>query len=111
MRLSLTYIGAILIVLNSLIGLITTSYPTFNWVLANAVIMLQLFIINYILTTKLKNGFKIGILPIFVIAGFLSLIAAIITDSNIADNLSLIVLALILSVELILLILVKSFSK
>ena len=86
MKKGLYVFGAILFVANVLIGLIATSYETFNWVLSSV-------------SSSLKDAFKISLSFLFSFLGLVEYILAIVAPSQFADNWYLIVIIGLIVIE------------
>jgi hypothetical protein len=62
-------IGALLVALNTIIGLIVSGYATVNFLLADVSIMLSTGLIYLLLNSKISDGFKIGLFYVFCFTG------------------------------------------
>jgi hypothetical protein len=106
-----TYIGLILILLNSLIGLISSSYSTFNWVTNDVIILLNTVLLSLIANSKQKDGFKISFSFILPIIGLVQLILGTMIENKLEDNYKLIFIICLFVVQLLFVLLGKVFSK
>jgi len=62
-------IGTLLIALNTLIGLIIVDYATLNFLLADLSIALSAGVIYFVASSKIANGFKIGLSVLLFFTG------------------------------------------
>jgi hypothetical protein len=93
-------IGIILLIFNTLIGVILSSYAAFNYLLADASIMLTAGLIYFLTTGKIKDGFKIGLAFLFSITGLVRTICCIVLPRNSENNVLLVVAMGILLFEI-----------
>ncbi|MCR4827742.1 MAG: hypothetical protein K5882_12460 [Bacteroidales bacterium] len=99
MKKGLYVFGAILFVANVLIGLIATSYETFNWVLSSVVIIATIVLLGWLSSSSLKDAFKISLSFLFSFLGLVEYILAIVAPSQFADNWYLIVIIGLIVIE------------
>jgi hypothetical protein len=100
-------ICAVLVLINSLIGLIFTHYQTFNWIIANAIIIINAILLISLANAKIVDGFKISLTFILPILGLLSFLISIRLNSNIENNILLAGILIIFSFQILLLIAAK----
>ena len=99
MKKGLYVFGAILFVAKVLIGLIATSYETFNWVLSSVVIIATIVLLSWLSSSSLKDAFKISLSFLFSFLGLVEYILAIVAPSQFADNWYLIVIIGLIVIE------------
>lgn len=79
-------VGALVITFNTLIGLIVSSYATFNIIATNISLLISIAIIFYLAYSNMSNGFKIGLSIFFFITGlvrfFIMLFANPVFENN-----------------------------
>ena len=63
------YSGALLLMLNSLLGLVLSAYEPFNWVLNDGVILVNIALFNYVAVSNIKDGFKFSMTLFFFVSG------------------------------------------
>ena len=105
------YTGALLLILNSLLGLILSAYDTFNWVLNDGVILVNLALFNYLAVSRVKDGFKFSMTLFFLVSGFTEFLLGLFMKSYFTDNLLLILLCLILIIQVGVLVVMRSISN
>ena len=89
--------GFILLLFNTLIGLIISAYPTFNFMVADVSIILSTALLYVNGSIKLDDGYKIGLSWLFLFTGLARLICCIALPNYTENN---IVLLLIIGVVL-----------
>ena len=105
------YSGALLLMLNSLLGLILSAYEPFNWVLNDGVILVNISLFNYVAVSNIKDGFKFSMTLFFFVSGLAEFLLGLFMKSYFTDNLLLILLCLILIIQVGVLAVVRSISK
>jgi hypothetical protein len=94
-------IGIVLIILNTLIGFMSSSYNESNIVLVDISLLISIGLIYGLFETKLADGFKIGLTVFFIITGFIRMLVALFSNEDVKDNFSIIILLVILTFEII----------
>ena len=79
-------IGALLIALNTIIGLIVTDYATLNFLLADLSIALSAGIIYFVSSSKISDGFKIGLIVLLFFTGLVRCLCAALAGQVWANN-------------------------
>lgn len=97
-------IGFIAVLINSLIGVIFKNYETFNWLTADAVIILNVLLLQILFYSKISDGFKISLNFIFPILGIVTFILSIKLENKLENNILLVWMIILLSIQTILLI-------
>ena len=105
------YTGALLLILNSLLGLMWTAYEPFNWALNDGIILINMVLLNYLAISHIKDGFKFSITMFLFVSGLAEFFLGLFMKSYFTDNPLLIFLCLILIVQVGSLILVRSISN
>lgn len=111
MRNVFIYIGLILILLNSLIGLISSSYSTFNWVTNDVILLLNTVLLSLVASSKQKDGFKISFSFLLTAIGLVQLILGTMMMNEFEDNYKLIFIICLFVVQLLFVLLGKVVSK
>jgi len=96
--------GTLLILANSIIGLLVSNYLPFNWLSVNAVLITNISLLYKLASDNISNGFKISLSFIFPILCLISIILAILSPIHFKDNYFIIGFILILFIEIFLLI-------
>ncbi|MDR0828556.1 MAG: hypothetical protein LBN95_00380 [Prevotellaceae bacterium] len=104
-------IGSLLIVLNTLIGLIITDYAVLNFLLANISIAISTAIIYFVAISKIADGFKIGLTAFCFFAGIARCLCVAFAPSVLKDNALLLVVLGLLFFEVICVATAKILSK
>jgi hypothetical protein len=93
-------IGAILVVFNTLVGLIISGYEPFNYLLVNVSIILTTGLIYLLAASKIDNGFKIGLAFLFTLAGIARAVCCVVQPQSAENNVLLIAVVGILLFEI-----------
>ena len=105
------YSGALLLMLNSVLGLVLSAYEPFNWVLNDGVILVNIALFNYVAVSNIKDGFKFSMTLFFFVSGLAEFLLGLFMKSYFTDNLLLILLFLMLIIQVGVLAMVRSISN
>jgi len=94
-------IGALLIALNTLIGLMISGYPTQNFMLANLSLALSACVVYFAANSKMANGFKIGLTILFFFTGIIRFFCVALAPERLENNAAFIAAIVILFIEII----------
>lgn len=97
------FIGLLLLVLNVVIGLMMTSYTTFNMILTSGVIVISIALIEILKHIKLKDAFRISLSALFVLFLIINYILGILSPERFQDNGYIIAILIIIAFEMIVL--------
>ena len=95
-------IGGILLLLNFILGVIFSVYKPFNIGLNSAVIFLNTLLLYILGVSKIKDGFKISLSFLFLIAAIIEFRWALFIPSMLENNIALAMLILLFVGQLIL---------
>lgn len=96
---------------NSMIGIIFKAYDTFNWLTADAVIILNVILLQILSHSKISDGFKVALNFIFPVLGFVTFILSIRLEKQIENNILLSVMIILLSIQIFLLIITNNLKS
>ena len=96
-------IGFVSVLFNSLIGLIFTSYNTFNWLTSDAVIIINVLLLQILSHSRISDGFKVSLNFIFTIIGTITFFISIKLENKLENNTILAVMIVLLAIQIILL--------
>lgn len=96
-------IGLVAVFVNSLIGVIFKSYGTFNWLTADAVIILNVVLLKILSNSKINDGFRVAYNFILPILGFVTFILSMRLENQVENNLFLTIIIVLISLQVILL--------
>jgi len=99
MKNSILLIGGLLVLINTAMGLILSSYKPFNMVLADASILLTTGLIYSALKSTMADGFKIGFTVLFSVTGLVRFICAVVSPEQFKDNFSVLVFLIFFALE------------
>ncbi|MDR2126514.1 MAG: hypothetical protein LBP63_06775 [Prevotellaceae bacterium] len=94
------FIGIVLLAFNTLIGLIISGYEPFNYLSADASIILSTGLIYFLATGKIDDGLKIGLSVLFSITGMARTVCCIVLPQSSENNVLLIAAVGILLFEI-----------
>ena len=103
-------IGAVIVLINSLVGLIFSEYQPFNWLTSDAVIIINTLLLHFLSHSKISDGFKVALTFIFPILGLISFLFSLRLEDKLENNISLAGILILLSLQIILLIITNSFK-
>ena len=103
MKRTILMTGTVLLLFNTLIGLIISVYPPFNCIMADLSIAISTALIYSAASSRLDDGYKIGLTWLFLFTGFARTICCIVLPQEADNNVPLIIAAGILLVEILLL--------
>lgn len=89
--------GVMLLVFNTLIGLIVSTYSEFNFLMVDISIVISTTLVYVISSTRLDDGYKIGLSWLFIFTGLIRIACCIALPNYAKNN---IVLFLIVGVTL-----------
>jgi hypothetical protein len=101
MKKTFLIIGIVLILLNTIIGALFSSYQEYNVGLVDISIILTTALLYSLVESKIADGFRIGLTVLFSITGFIRVVCALSSNENVKDNWSILLLLVILAFELI----------
>ena len=104
-------IGGIFLLLNIVIGLIFSSYKPFNVGLISAVIIVNTLMLYLLGASQIKDGFKISLTFLFLIAAVIEFILAFFVPDTWENNVALTMLILLFAGQVILYVIAYFVSK
>ena len=93
-------LGFVLLFLNTIVGLMLSNYNTFNWIAADAVILINVLLTYEISRSNRRDGFKISLSILYSFFTLVMMILALLSPSRLQDNYYLIGIVVILFIEL-----------
>ena len=103
-------IGAVVVLINSLIGLIFSSYQTFNWLTSDVVIIINALLLHFLSHSKISDGFKVSLTFIFPVLGLISFFFSLRLEDQLENNISLVGILILTAIQIILLIIANSLK-
>lgn len=97
-------IGAVVVLINSLIGLIFSSYQTLNWLSSDIIIIINAALLHFLAHSKISDGFKVALTFIFPIFGLISFCFSLGIVDKFENNISLVGILILTSIQIIFLI-------
>ena len=104
-------IGGTILLLNLVIGMIFSAYKPFNIGLNSVVIILNTLMLYSLGVAQIKNGFKISLSFLFLIAAAIEFILALLVPKTFENNVSLTMLILLFAGQIVLYIIAYFVSK
>jgi hypothetical protein len=105
------YVGLLLLILNSIFGLISSTYKPLNWISNDIIIICNTLLLGFLANSKLKDGFKISMSFILPIIGLIQLIFGLFLNEHSLNSLSLISIIGLFGIQIFFLLIGKVFSK
>ena len=99
MKKGLLIFGIILLISNILIGLIASSYETFNVCLTSVVIIATTLLLGWLSSSNLKDAFKISLTVLFSFLGLVEFVLGLIAPSQFENNWYLVVIIVLIIIE------------
>lgn len=93
--------GLILLGFNTLIGLIISVYPTFNFLMTDLSIIISTVLLYVVGSIKLDDGYKIGLSWLFLFTGVIRTLCCIVLPDYIENNIVLLIIVGFLFFELL----------
>ncbi len=104
-------IGGIILLLNVLIGLLVSSYPTFNICLTSGIIVISFALIESLKYSKLRDAFRISLTFLFAFLLIVCFILGVLSPETFKDNGYIIAIIIILVFEVIILLSARFVSQ
>jgi hypothetical protein len=104
------YLGSLLIVVNTIIGLLISKYLLFNWLSVDVVLIINTILIFKLSSDNISNGYKISLSFIYPVLCVVSLVLAILSPNKFNDNYYVIAFILILLIEISLYLIAKNLK-
>lgn len=101
---------SILVLVNSLTGLLLSKYLFVNWLLADFILIINSVLFFRLYIDKISNGYKISLSFVFTIMCLISIILAVNSTHKIYDNLSVVGLIFIIFFEVLLFFIAKKVN-
>ena len=99
--------GLLLLILNSLLGLILSRYEPFNWIINDFIILINVAFLGYLATSRIKDAFKFGLTLLLFVAGLAEFLLGLFMESYLTDNFLFILICTALIIQLGSLVLVR----
>ena len=99
MKKGLLIFGIILLISNILIGLIVSSYETFNVCLTSVVIIATTLLLGWLSSSNLKDAFKISLTVLFSFLGLVEFVLGFVAPSQFENNWYLVVIIVLMIIE------------
>lgn len=104
MKNTLLLIGITLILLNCFAGLVLESYQKFNWLISSLIILINTILMYYITISRIQKGLKVTLSFIFSVSTLITYAISIKLENKFEDNFLILLIAAILSFQIIVLI-------
>jgi hypothetical protein len=104
-------ITSILILTNSLAGLILSSYSTFNMLLSNGSLLVSGILTAFVYHSTIHKSLKLGVTLLFSLTGGVRFLTSLFSPERLEDNYALVIMLVILATELICLVVVRYLDQ
>jgi hypothetical protein len=103
--------GFILIVLNTLIGLMISKYSPFNYLMVDLSLLISTVLIYLFSNSNISDGYKIGLTVLFAITGLAKVVCSIVAPQYFQDNFLIVVVIGLICFEVLCLISAFAMKK
>ena len=79
-------VGILLIVFNTLVGLLISIYSPFNYLMVDLSILISTVLIYFFSNSNISDGYKIGLIVLFTMTGIAKAVCCIAAPSHFKDN-------------------------
>jgi hypothetical protein len=104
-------IGGVLLVFNTLIGLLFSSYSSFNIIFVDINIILSIALLVVLAGLKIESTYKITLAIIFIFTGIVRIIAASSSVESIQNNPVVIGILIIFAIEILVTLIFHSIKR
>ena len=111
MKKGLLFTGVALLLANIIIGLIASSYNTFNICLSSAVVAVTTLLLWGMATSNMKDAFKIALTFFFAFLGLVEFVLAVLSPEQYKDNWYLVAIIILVIIQTIFVIFSSITSK
>lgn len=105
-----SYIGLLLIAVNTIIGLLISNYLPFNWLSVDVILIINTILLSRLSSEKISDGYKISLSFIYPFLCFVSIVLALLSPEKFKDNYYLIGFIFILLIEVSLFLIAKNIN-
>ena len=105
------YLGSLLVVVNTIIGLLISNYLPFNWLSIDAILIINTILLSKLSIDNISNGYKISLSFIYPFLCFVSIVLAFLSPHKFKDNYYVIGFIFIMLIEISLYLIAKNFKK
>jgi hypothetical protein len=99
MKISIILTGIILVIINTVSGLIFQEYETYNMLFADLSILLTTGLLYIMYQMKTADGFKIGFTLLFGLTGLIRFVCAVSSSSEFKNNYAVLIFIILLCIE------------
>ena len=111
MKNTFIYTGILILLLNSVVGLIVSAYDVFNWMVNDGVIVFNTILLMSLAVSKIKDGFKFGLSILFMALSIVEFVIGLFLENSFNDNWLLILMLVAVLVQVASMVVVRSLSK
>jgi hypothetical protein len=105
------YLGSLLVVVNTIIGLLISNYLPFNWLSIDVILTINTILLSRLSIDNLSNGYKISFSFIYPLLCFISIVLALLSPAKFQDNYYVIGFIFILLFEVSLYLIAKKIKQ
>lgn len=99
MKNSFLVLGGLLVVINTTIGIVISTYEPFNMVMVDVSILFSTALIYKAYSSEMADGFKIGYTVLFAITGLARIVCSVLSPELVNGNIALLVFVTLLAIE------------
>ena len=111
MKIKILKIGFVLVFLNTILGIILSSYSIFNFVFVDTSLVLSTLMVYVITTSDLPVGFRLGYYMAYGLTGIIRFLCAFLSVNTFENNFTFVLFAVIVAFEFVIYLLAKVLNK
>jgi hypothetical protein len=104
------YLGSLLVVVNTINGLLISNYLPFNWLSVDAVLIINTILLYKLSTDNISNGYKISLSFVYPFLCFVSIVLAFLSPNKFKDNYYVIGFVFLMLIEISLYLIAKNIK-
>ena len=104
------YLGSLLVVVNTIIGLLISNYLSFNWLSIDVILIINTFLLSKLSNDNISNGYKISLSFVYPFLCFVSLVLAFFSPDKFKDNYYVIGFIFLILIEVSLYLIAKNLK-
>ena len=104
-------ITVIIVIANTLAGIILSGYSTFHMLIANINIISSGLLLTYVFEKTQVLPLKIGATSYLILSGFIRFLVALFSPNRFEDNYALVILIILIALEIICIVIINAIEK
>ena len=104
------YLGSLLVVVNTIIGLLSSNYSPFNWLSIDVILIINTFLLSKLSNDNISNGYKISLSFVYPFLCLVSIVLAFLSPNKLKDNYYVIGFVILMLIEVSLYLIAKNIK-